>query len=502
MPAVTPRADKGEGEGRISQAQTLSPALALVVLLAVALPLIPADIASPRWHGLKTLAFEVGAAVVLALLPWSGRARVFRLDTLRRPGAPLSLAALLLWATLSGLLSPDEGFAVHGWWLDCGGAVIACAVAQGLRARDDYRFLSDGLTAAGLVVSGATFALYLRARMTVAEGTYHDHMLLGAVLLLLLPMALAAACAPVSQTRRTAALAALVLCSLALLLSQTRSAWVGAVISLLTFGGLLLFTGRTAPQRQEDSGSRRRGRVQALVYGLLVLCALGLFLLTAQQNVLLAGRARSLTTALQDKGGSVEWRFSTWRGALRMVAQKPLQGWGVGGYPLHQQPFTHTGEPPSVVARAGPRIWDEAHDTYLQVAAELGVPGLLLWLLVLGGALTGGVQALRRLPPAGLRQRLLMGALAGLAGQSVDALANPGWQFGEVALYFWIALGIVLGAAAPQPADDGPGCGTGGGPPHAFPRSRPLWLTAAAVVAVWVVYETTHYARLLPTPHL
>lgn len=332
----------------------------------------------------------------------------------------------------------------------------------------------------------------------MAEGTYHDHMLLGAALMILLPMTLACCVSPTSQGRKTLALAALVVCVPALLLAQTRSSWIGAVVALLAFGVLWIW------RRQPVLASRgiqepRDGRGQALVYGILVAVALGGFLLYAQQNGLFADRVRTLTTSvLEGKEASLEWRFSTWRGAVKMIGEKPLLGWGVGRYPLHQQPFTGTGEPPAVVAANGPRIWDEAHNSYLQIAAELGVPGLLLWLSVLVASFAGGLSALKRLPDGSLHQRVLIGALSALAGQAVDALANPGWQFGEVAVYFWIALGLLIGLTGRTEEDQGRTVGA----ESASVWGRLLRDAGALVLCAWAIYVAITDARLLPTPHL
>src|SRR5438552_5494956 len=45
---------------------------------------------------------------------------------------------------------------------------------------------------------------------------------------------------------------------------------------------------------------------------------------------------------------------------------------------------------------------------------------------------------------------MLMAITAAVAAQCVDALANPGWHFGDVAPVFWTLMGLGVAATAPR----------------------------------------------------
>ena len=179
-----------------------------------------------------------------------------------------------------------------------------------------------------------------------------------------------------------------------------------------------------------------------------------------------------------------------------MIREKPLWGWGIGSYPLTHAPFTHTGHPAAEVQAHGPSIEDEAHDSYLQLWAELGVVGLVLWLAAVGAFLAAGIRALTRFPARSLPQWVLIGCLSAVVGQMTDALANPAWQFANIALPLWIVLGLT--AALTRPAE--------AAHKHAH-RSVPLpaRLGQAALAAgigaglLWLIFKT---AFALPAPHL
>jgi hypothetical protein len=96
---------------------------------------------------------------------------------------------------------------------------------------------------------------------------------------------------------------------------------------------------------------------------------------------------------------------------------------------------------------AGPNLSLNAHNYYLQTLTETGAVGLGLYLWTVMGFFTAGLRAYRR-KGSPFRSLVLVACLAAVAGQVVDALANPAYQFVDVSLFFWAVLG--LGAAMTQ----------------------------------------------------
>jgi len=74
------------------------------------------------------------------------------------------------------------------------------------------------------------------------------------------------------------------------------------------------------------------------------------------------------TIAQADPEGSAAQRWEIQKTAFRIVGDHPLTGIGWGCYPFANKLYS-----PVLGAR-------DTHDTYLNLAAELGLPGLLLWL--------------------------------------------------------------------------------------------------------------------------
>jgi O-antigen ligase len=140
-------------------------------------------------------------------------------------------------------------------------------------------------------------------------------------------------------------------------------------------------------------------------------------------------------------------RVDIWKVGWRMVEANPLHGVGAGNF---QNSSVHFLLQPGAIARADfivdtPKA---AHNTYLGILAELGVVGLVLFLIILGFALTTTVKAMRAFARQGDRQmeiisRALFVALVGLL-----AAAFFGSREFSKQLWMLMALGPALLAMA------------------------------------------------------
>jgi len=133
---------------------------------------------------------------------------------------------------------------------------------------------------------------------------------------------------------------------------------------------------------------------------------------------------------------SVENRELLWMAGLRMVEAHPVVGIGAGNFKtlVSTDPTWPTG-----------RSW-VAHNTYLEVAAELGVPGLLLFLGVIAGSYITARRVARGRASPVIRQvaEALQPALAGFAVASFFVSA----QYTKL---FWLM--VFLSACLPSLAD-------------------------------------------------
>ncbi len=144
-------------------------------------------------------------------------------------------------------------------------------------------------------------------------------------------------------------------------------------------------------------------------------------------------RLSTITAIEQDASGSAQERWNDSKAAASYVAGNPIIGAGIGQGTLAMNEVR------------GDR-WLKVHNVYLEYAVELGLPGLVLFLLLLGSSLRNAALAQRiaaHLRASGVFH-LSEATQASLIGFSVAALFHPAaYQF-----WFYMFAGLALAARA------------------------------------------------------
>lgn len=436
-------------------------AAAAVVLIQLALTVDPAwlltgGIVSTMFAGYWDqlgLDYSVGPHRVilgvglLALLLRAPPAR--NRPTLRFDVTHYAMAAAVVYVLISAIAAGTLGIeASYFGLLDQFGVLpfVLFAVAPVAFATERQRdILLGGLVATGLYL-GVT-AIFEKLKLTALiwpSYIYDPHVgahfgrsrgpfaEAGAEGLALFGCGMAAAIALMRWRRtvpRLAAWGAAVLAPVGMQLTVTRGVWLAGIAGLL-----VMFV--TTPEL------RRFLLPGAAAMTVLVLAAFAV----------IPGLAREATNRQKDKNPIYE-RQNTNAAALRMVADRPLVGfgWGLGNEHLADY-FQLDPNIPLTGARAG------IHDLYLQYAVNLGLLGFALWLLAgvlaIGGSLAG------RAPPS---MRPWQVGLKGVAvAWFVIGISSPA-KYVFSTFVFWTFAGVVRGglkrraAAAPAVSTNGHG---------------------------------------------
>ncbi|MBI2385588.1 MAG: tetratricopeptide repeat protein [Elusimicrobia bacterium] len=172
----------------------------------------------------------------------------------------------------------------------------------------------------------------------------------------------------------------------------------------------------------------------------------GLALLAAA----VVGGAAALASAPKKDSWSYanEFRRHTAAAQWRMVAERPLTGFGPGSFSLHYPRF----RPVEIIRMEGP-----GHNTMTQypelallgVAVELGVLGAALWVWLFGAALWTGARGASSLRRAGALPESVYAAGFTAAAAGALAAAHLGWAGYSPATgwYAWPLAGLAAGLA-------------------------------------------------------
>jgi putative inorganic carbon (HCO3(-)) transporter len=295
-------------------------------------------------------------------------------------------------------------------------------------------------TAYGLIAAGAAMALlsfvivrWSQTKLFLIPESFYDLFpllvsdavhpnIMASVMVLLLPLPLTLLLSPKSEIsspvryrwlwRAMLAVAGLLMGGV-LLLTKSRGGYLAAAVGILV---LLWLSGR---------------RKLALV--LLVVCAIvGVWLVSY------SGSAEA-TLALVDRSAdpsTLAFRVNVWRVALWMMADFPFTGVGMGTFndvATLLYPFYETQNPGT-------------HNVYLQAGVDLGLPGLIAYLALLGLVLWMAWRAVRRFKETGqlVLRGVAIGGLSGMIALLAHGLVDNTMWNTRAAFLPWLVVGMLV----------------------------------------------------------
>ena len=387
------------------------------------------------------------AILLLWFLRWLGRGRP-------AVPTPANLPALLLLASTG--LSLYVTFDIETTYVWAARLIAGIALLLGIVnwARSDAHLALLGMAAVAL---GLMMALLtplgiewrdtlklpagvqpaLSDRLASLRGSFNPNMMAGALAVLMpFPLALLIfSPARLPSTRgailRPAAwlldriwlrvpfcLLALALILAALFITQSRGGWVGAGAALL-----VLLAGRWPG------------------WSIILPAAAGAGGYFLWHSDLLTTPQRYLVTSSLS---SLAGRSDIWLRALYVLRDFPFTGVGLGMFGKAAEWLYPDYNGFNVVR------YPHAHNLFLQVGADMGVPGLVAYLWLLGTALWAGIRAVRAFGRRGQRdlQGLTWACLAGLAGMAVHGMLDATtWVVGKGGFVPFMVMGLVVALA-------------------------------------------------------
>lgn len=284
------------------------------------------------------------------------------------------MVAFLVWASITMLWADSTGASLTALSRYAPNMLLVPIGFTAVRTRRDlWLVLAAAIVGAAVA---AAFAVFQPTNPKFVEeggrasGTIGDPNELAAVLLAGLAIAVAGLRGWGTRFRlvRLIAMVAAPLCVLGVFLSLSRG-------GLVAFGVMLV------------AGAVIGGRWRSAIAAMLVVLAAGGALYFTQVASVPARERIS-------KAGNGTGRLDLWTVGWRMARAHPFTGVGIGNfqnlsarYALLPGEEVHRAD---LIFSKAPKV---THNTYLETLAEAGVPGVLLYLLVIGGCLRAALQA-------------------------------------------------------------------------------------------------------------
>jgi O-antigen ligase len=333
------------------------------------------------------------------------------------------------------------------------------------------------LAAAASVVVGAgeTWTrlgpgLHGRRAMEVVTGRMSNVNLYAGLLAMLLPWCVGGTVLLARGWRWFAGLTAVATAGMILAL-QSRAAWLAVAVAALVVAVVAL----VASRRLALMPGLRRSLTAVVVMG--IGCVVGLAAVTGTDTAVGRFLQTTLVTRPHQAGGPTDGgRTMIWGVTTRMIADHPLTGVGAGNFTVRLHEY-YGGDDLDFSALSSDN-WIQPHDDFLWVAAEKGLPGLVLFVAIFVAA----AAAIRTVLVAGsvADARLVIVCLAAL----VAYLVFSGFDFPLDRVTHQVQLAILLAVITLLKH--------GGRPASTAPLPLPGWLVApplAAALAIGIAYS-------------
>lgn len=368
------------------------------------------------------------AALVVAALAWLAKMHLlqrFRLATAPFNASVLALAAV---AALSILVSPDREFSFYNYYNLFGRYLLVYfLVVNNVHTPAQVRRLVQALLLSGTLVAAYGLVQYVHGAVDPAQmawidgeqfpdlkfriyGTMENPNLLAGFLVAAISLVAGEGLTCKRGRRRWLLWGTVLIMGSALVLTYSRSAWLSVLVVVLLFGVIY---------------NRR------LLWLFLLLPAV---VVGAHDTV-----AERLLSILNPTDTSCTLRLALWESTWAMILDHPWLGIGWGAYWLVYPAYDF------FIGDNSVKIV-HAHNMYLNIAAEIGIPGLLLFLWIMAGHIIYAWRLWHRLPP-GWRRGLVLGLMGALVSLAVSGFADYIMFNIQVAMLFWLLNALVVAGA-------------------------------------------------------
>lgn len=223
-----------------------------------------------------------------------------------------------------------------------------------------------------------------------------------------------------------------------IIICHTRAIWIALIFSLFLFG-YLLYSFKINKILKDN----KKWLVILFLLFLLITLIYSTDNPLNRSSITAAERAIS---AFDMQGSSLRTRLLIWQSTIDMIKDRPLFGSGLGTFPLHyldyQANFLQR-NPDYLIfwGKAG-----ETHNEYLQILAEMGIIGLLFFLLIIIIFYKTNLNLIKKIGTIN-GKIIIVGLISGVTVTLIHSIFSFPFHIPAVGAAFWFIIGITTVSA-------------------------------------------------------
>lgn len=257
----------------------------------------------------------------------------------------------------------------------------------------------------GLEFFGERYSVYLgkyggahaRARGTLAFPNQY-----AAFMVMLMPLTVTMFIYTKKGLKKIWYVAVIIVSSMGWVFSSSRSAWVGLIFALIF---VFFFLNKTT-----------QVSFKSFFLLLLIIVIIVMFIFIFEDIVM---------QRVED-AGQQPYRMLMIRMALNLIARNPVFGVGLWNYQFH--------------TFGGFQYWHAVHNMFLRLGSELGIPGLILFLMILFNSFKNCLTGLKFKDT--FLNHIALGIMGGQLAFIIAAMFNPQFQHYRHKFLFWFLIGL------------------------------------------------------------
>jgi len=220
-----------------------------------------------------------------------------------------------------------------------------------------------------------------------------------------------------------------------IIICHTRAIWIALFFSLLLFGYLL-----SHYKINKILKDNKKWLIILFSFFLLITLIYSTDNPLNRSSITAAERAIS---TFDMQGSSLRTRLLIWQSTLDMIKEKPLLGFGLGTFPLHYLNYQaeilqRIPDYLNFVGKAG-----EAHNEYLQIWAEMGIIGLLSFLLIFMIFYKTKVNLIKKIGTIN-GKIIIIGLISGIMVTLIHSIFSFPFHVPAVGAAFWFIIGLTV----------------------------------------------------------